>query len=109
MSASPKHDLTQDERDAITMLRGVTYPSASFDKRFSAHLQDCLKIGTIGEKARPQLWRIFIKYRRQTAGQRKVQLLAYAETQAAPDLRKVNAAAREQAEIDRLKQQAAHA
>lgn len=104
MSASPKHDLTTDELDAITMLRGVTFQVASWDKRFAAHLQDCRSTGVIGEKARPQLWRIFIKYRRQTSGSRKAELLAYAATQAAPDLRKVAAAAREQAEIDRLKQ-----
>lgn len=106
MSASPKRPMSNDEAEAIAMLRGVTFPVASYDKRFAAHLQECATCAIIGEKAVPQLWRIFIKYRRQTRGVRKAQLLGIAEQFAAPDFRKVNAAAREQARIDAMKAQA---
>lgn len=103
MSASTKRPLSSDEAEAIAMLRGVTFTPASWDKRFAAHLQDCSAVGMIGEKAAPQLWRIFIRYRRQTHGPRKAELLAMASQLSAPDLRKVAAAQREQARIDSLK------
>ena len=103
MSTSLKHELSQDEADAIDMLRHVTFTPASWDKRFAAHLQDCRRFGTIGEKARPQLWRIFVRYRRQTTGPRKAELLKLAEAQAAPDFRKQQAALNEQARIDGMR------
>lgn len=85
------------------MLRGVTFTPASWDKRFAAHLQNCLRVGTIGEKAKPQLWRIFTRYRRQTSGPRKAQLLGIAEQLAAPDFRKQQAALAEQARINEMR------
>jgi hypothetical protein len=96
MPASPKRPLTADEADAIVMLSCVTYPVASWDKRFAAHLWSCLKSGQIGVKAVPQLWRIFIRYRRQTSGARKAELLKLADGLAAVDYRK-------QARIDEAK------
>lgn len=103
MSASEKNILNDDEAEAIQMLKGVTFPVASWDKRFARHLQECLLSRAIGVKAKPQLWRIFIKYRRQTGGPRKAELLKLAEGMAAPDFRKQQAALREQARIDEMK------
>lgn len=61
---------------------------------------------TISEKQAPQLWRLFIRYRKQISFPDKQRLLQLAETLAAPDFRKVNKAANEQAKIDELKRQA---
>lgn len=92
--------MTPDEMQAIERMHCVTYPVASWDKRFMRNLSGC---ETISEKESAQLWRLFIKYRRQMAFPDKSRLLALAETLAAPDLRKLEAARRAQAEIDHLK------
>lgn len=84
-------------------MRCVTYPVASWDKRFMRALSS---VETITEKEVPQLWRLFIKYRRQLNFPAKARLLALAETLSAPDFRKVEKARNEQAEIDRLKAEA---
>lgn len=104
MGASPKRPLTTDEAEAIRMLRPVSFPVGSWDKRF-AHgvLNFALSTGEIGEASVPQLWRIFIRYRRQTSGPRKAILLANAENLSAPDFRKQQAAARAQARVDAAK------
>lgn len=98
-----KTPLNPDEAEAIGMLRAVTFTPASWDKRFAAHLQDCLRLGSIGEKAKPQLWRIFTRYRRQTSGPRKSELLGVAEGLAAPDYRKQQAALATLARINQMK------
>lgn len=101
-----KHPLTYNERQAIESLRGVTFTPASWDKRFARDvLFPALETGMLGEKSVPQLWRLFIRYRRQVrcSSYDRARLMAVAEKWAAPDFRKVNAAAREQAEIDALK------
>ena len=101
MSASPKRPITDDEREACNLLRGVSMPPASWDKRFNRDvLATALETGMIGEKSAPQLWRLLIRYRRQWESQRKSELLAMAEKLAAPDFRKLQAALRQQAEID---------
>lgn len=105
MSASPKHMLTTDERDAIEALRGVGMPCGCWDKRFRRDvLWPALDAGTLGDKAAPQLWRILIRYRRQLNHPRRADLLRIAATLAAPDFRKQQAALRAQAEIEREKQ-----
>jgi hypothetical protein len=68
------------------------------------------------EKERPQLWRLVVKYRRQIHGQiidgqqlrgaPWINLLETAQKLAAPDLRKLQAAANEQARIDQMKARA---
>jgi hypothetical protein len=74
MSASFKHPLTDNERAAIKALQGVTFTPASFDKRFARDaLFPALETGMLGEK-----W-------------------------SAPDFRKQQAAANEQAKIDAMK------
>lgn len=92
--------MSPDELQAIERMHGVTYPVASWDKRFMRMLSGC---ETISEKEAAQLWRLFIKYRRQMSFPDKARLLRLAEGLAAPDFRKQAAAAREQAEIDALK------
>ena len=92
--------MTPDELQAIERMHGVTYPVASFDKRFMRMLSGC---ETISEKEAAQLWRILIKYRRQMSFPGKAELLRMAEGLAAPNFRKQQAAARAQAEIDALK------
>jgi len=92
--------MTPDEMQAIERMYGITYPVASWDKRFMRMLSGC---ETISEKEAAQLWRVFIKYRRQMSFPGQRELLRMAEGLAAPDLRKVSAAQRAQAEIDALK------
>ena len=65
MKPSPKHPLSLDELSAIEALGSVRFPVASWDKRFYHNALCHAKVtGEIGEKASPQLWRIFIRYRR---------------------------------------------
>jgi hypothetical protein len=102
----PKTALTPDERAAIEALQGVTFRVASWDKRFARDvLFPALDSGELGQKSRPQLWRIFIRYRRQIrcSPADHFRLLQVAHTLSAPDFRKENAAAREQARIDEMK------
>lgn len=102
-----RRPMTPDETLAIQAMRGqVGYPPASFDKRFMGRIYDATEISA-AESA--QLWRIFKRYRRQVDHPDKARLLKAAEQLAAPDLRKLEAARREQAEIDALKQKYAEA
>lgn len=106
MIASPKHPMSSEQLDAVDMMKGTTFPVSSWDKRFFRHILESRETGQIGEKAIPQLWRIFIKYRRQHRTEfptRRSELLRLAETLSAPDLRKVAAAQSEQNRIDELK------
>jgi hypothetical protein len=91
---------TRDENLAVEQMKSVRYPPASWDKRF---MRSLASVETITEKEAPQLWRLFIRYRRQISFQAKQHLLNLAETLSAPDLRKVEKARKEQEEIDRLK------
>jgi hypothetical protein len=98
---------TDDEKIALDMLRGCRFPVASWDKRFIRHLGEVFYLlpeASISDGEAPQLWRIFIKYRAQMRGPELQRLLPIAQKLAAPDFRKLNAATREQAEIDQLKQ-----
>lgn len=88
---------------AVKSMHRVTYPVASWDKRFMRMIGEG---EMISEKESAQLWRLFVKYRRQTGYTDKHSLMAYAKAHAAPDLRKVEAARREQERIDELKRQA---
>ena len=90
---------TLDELTAFESLQGVTFPVASWDKRFARSLNGT----SLSDGERPQLWRLFIKYRRQINHPQKQRLLAFAETVAAPDLRKQAILAEQQARIDQLK------
>jgi len=92
--------MTPDEMEAVELMHSVTYPCASWDKRFMRNLAGC---ETISEKESAQLWRLFIKYRRQIGHRDRDRLLAIAAPLAAPDLRKLEAARREQARIDAKK------
>lgn len=101
-----KHPLTDNERQAIKALQRVTFSVGSWDKRFARDvLFPALDTGVLGEKSVPQLWRLFIRYRRQLnlTHEERCRLMELAEKWSAPDFRKVNAAARAQAEIDALK------
>jgi len=108
VSKTEKRPLTQDELTAIDCLSGVRFLPASFEKRFNRDvLQPAAETKMLSEKAIAQLWRLFIRYRRQwrhpEPGERS-RLLRYAEEHAAPDFRKLAAAAKERAEIDKLKE-----
>lgn len=95
-----RRPMTQDERDAYQAICGhVTMPVASWDKRFFRQLNT----EAISEREAPQLWRLFIRYRRQTVHPRKSELLRMADSLAAPDYRKQQAALNAQARIDELK------
>jgi hypothetical protein len=98
--------LTVEETIALAALGCVRFPTASWDKRF---VRSLYHIPGLTDKERPQLWRLFIRYRRQIDCPRKAELLKLAETLSAPDLRKVAAAQRAQAEIDALKEKYAKA
>lgn len=82
---------TVEETIAIAALGCVTFPAASWDKRFARML---FSADGITEKEVPQLWRLFKRYRRQIDCPRKDELLAMADKLAAPDFRAQQAAAR---------------
>lgn len=112
VKSSPKHPLTDDERAAIRGLIGVTFPVASWDKRFFRDvLHPALEAGMIGERSAPQLWRIFIRYRRQVRipNPEYSRLLKVASELSAPDYRKQQAALNAQAKIDEMKRKYAEA
>ena len=91
---------TEDERIAVEALARVSYPPASWDKRFSRQLSP----DGLTAKERPQVWRLFIRYRRQISHPRRAELLRKAESLAAPDFRKQQAAANERAKIEAMRQ-----
>lgn len=66
-------EFTPDEAMMVEALRGVTYPVASWDKRFMRNLK------RVSERGAIQLARIFVTYRRQTRHPEKRRLLAVAE------------------------------
>ena len=104
MPKPEKRALTQDELEAIDCLSGVGMMPASWEKRFNRDvLQPAKETKLLSEKAVAQLWRLFIRYRRQWRHPERHRLLLYAASNAAPDFRKVEAARREQAEIDKAK------
>lgn len=78
----------------------VTFPVASWDKRFYRSLSSG---ELITENESAQLWRLFIKYRKQMSFPDKARLLAVAEKLAAPDFRKLEADRREQTRIEEEK------
>ena len=100
---------TPDEKLAIQLLQRCRFPTVSWDKRFTKQLN----IEGLTEKERPQVWRLVVKYRRQIHGDVVdgqsmrgapwQNLLDYAQKHAAPDLRKIQAAANEQAKIDQMR------
>lgn len=92
--------MSPDEMQAVKQMAGVTYPVASWDKRF---MRSVSSGETITDKESAQLWRIFLRYRRQMSFPDKARLLQLAETLSAPDFRKVESSRRKQAEIDALK------
>lgn len=108
---SPKRPMTVEEIEATKLLAGVTYPIASWDKRFGGHLQWAIQQEPpmISERAVAQLWRMVLRYRRQLPTQIRVKYVHIAEGLAAPDLRsKQYRVEREyQARIDQMKREAA--
>lgn len=103
-----------DERLAVESLKGVRMLPASWEKRFRNQLSP----DQLSEKERPQVWRLFKKYRRQIHGQTIIngnvstimqgdvweKMLATAEKLAAPDFRALNAKHEIQRRIEELKQ-----
>lgn len=94
--------MTKDEATAVAALKVCTFPAASWDKRFVGDLT----ANELSDKQRPQVWRLFVRYRRQINCPDKARILALAEKLAAPDFRKQQAAEREQARINQLKKEA---
>lgn len=96
-----RRELTADEMAAAKCLQGVSMAVASWDKRFYRNCSPLWLQGSgITDKEAPQLWRLFIRYRRQFNHPDKARLLALAETLSAPDLRKQAATDRERQEIE---------
>ncbi|MEN6533353.1 MAG: hypothetical protein ABFD89_06800 [Bryobacteraceae bacterium] len=102
---TPRTPYSDDERIAALALRGCTFPLGSWDKRFVRSLHS----EALTERERPQLWRLFIRYRRQIDCPRKAELLQAAERLAAPDFRKVARMGNDQARVDELKRKYAEA
>lgn len=94
---------TPEEHIAAAALKCVGFPPASWDKRFA----NGLAASGLTDKERPQLWRLFIRYRRQIYCPRKEELLQMAEKLAAPDFRKQAAQARALERIEFLKRRIA--
>ena len=94
---TPRTPTTDDERIVVEALKGVRMLPASWEKRFRNQLSP----DQLSEKERPQVWRLFKKYRRQIHGQTVTgvemrgapwqNLLALADKLAAPDFRALNA------------------
>lgn len=80
--------MTPSEVEMVNCLQRVTYPAASWDKRFTRSMAGA---SGITEKESPQVWRLFKKYRRQISTPYKGVLLQMAEELAAPDFRKKSA------------------
>lgn len=89
--------MTPDEMQAIDRMGVVTYPVASWDKRFMRMVSSG---EMISEKEAAQLWRLFIRYRRQMSFPDKERLLRFAAEHAALDFRKQEATRREQQRLD---------
>lgn len=68
---TPRSPYTPEEQIAAAALKCVTFPVASWDKRFAASLSPA----GLTDRERPQLWRLFIRYRRQIHCPRKAELL----------------------------------
>lgn len=100
-SPVPRVPMTADELAARDCLKGVRMLPASWEKRFRNFI---CEMDTISEKETGQLFRLLYKYRRQWSHPEKARLLALALENAAPEFRKVNAAARDQARIDEMKE-----
>ena len=97
MSTTPRRPMTPDELDAVGCLSGVTYPVASWDKRFARSM---IGMETITDKEAPQVWRLLWRYRRQMNHPRLAELLRIAQERSAPDLRKLAAQQREKDRIE---------
>jgi hypothetical protein len=96
--------MTEDEAIAVRALQLVTYPPASWDKRFARSMSGAT---CITEAEAPQVWRLFCKYRRQIGCPDKERLLALAQTLSAPDFRKASPRRSFKAEEERVKYEAA--
>ncbi len=99
MKTTPRTPCTEDEAIAVAALATVSYPPASWDKRFNRQLSPA----GLTDKERPQVWRLFIRYRRQISHPRKAELLRRAEAMAAPNFRKLVADNNAKARIQELK------
>lgn len=95
-----QRERTPDEQSAIAAFTGVGFPAGSWDKRFIRNLREK---ETISEKEAPQLWRLFVRYRRQICCPEKHRLMTLAELLAAPDFRKVQAAENLKARIEEMR------
>ncbi|MBU6231578.1 hypothetical protein KGP36_02825 [Patescibacteria group bacterium] len=105
MSKTEKRPITDDEYYALQLLDGVGMPSACWDKRFRRDvLSPARNTKLLSEKAIAQMWRLFIRYRRQINTTDKPHLMKIAEEKAAPDFRKQQAALNEQARINEMKE-----
>lgn len=85
-----------EERIAVEALGRCAMIPGSWDKRFNRQLSP----DQLSDKERPQVWRMFIKYRRQIAHPRKAELLELAARLSAPDFRKQQALERERAKYE---------
>lgn len=91
--------MTPDEMQIVERMCCVTFPCASWDKRFYGMISGG---EMISEKESAQLWRLFVRYRRQMSFPDKARLLGVAATKAAPDFRK-QAAEERRKQKDKLK------
>lgn len=81
-----RHEITPDERIACHLLgTQVTYTPGTWDKKFA---REHSTVTALSDKEAAQVWRLFKRYRRQITHPEKERLLAFAETHAAPELRR---------------------
>lgn len=92
--------LTLDEMQAFKRMHVVTFPVASWDKRFFATLA---ADDMISERESAQLWRLFIRYRRQMSFPDKERLLKVAQALSAPDFRKLRSKTKRELEMERIR------
>lgn len=114
MNPSTHRDMTDDERSAAAMLKGVSFPMLSYDNRMGKSFWQRVDAGSpkITERETPQLWRIFHRYRRQIHShpggwQEFKRLVNYARDHSAPQFNRLTKQERkvqaDKAELERLK------
>lgn len=101
--------MTPSENEAAFCLACVRTNPYTFDRRFTTGIVSRWKSTTptkpaqITENESAQLWRLFLKYRRQISHRNKANLLLTAEANAAEDLKRQSRMVQEQQQIQKMR------